>query len=177
MAFPGTDQDALAIVRRDKAQIAINGAYFSMDTLRPIGDIVVDGLQRNYGGMGTVLAIAEDGIAIIQRVPRSKRIDWSRYEMPSEEGGEPQVVRFTTVLGCGPALVLDGQVDVDPQAAGNEESWLCERDEPRWRCLAVHVLSRSNACTRWEETHKHPAGSAKTIAVRAVRDKEAVLPS
>ncbi len=116
--FPGTDQDALAIVRRDKAIIAINGAYFSMDTLKPIGDIVVDGVQRNFGGMGTVLAIAEDGTAIIQRVPRHKRIDWSRYEMPSEVGGEIQMVRFTTVLGCGPALVLDGQVDVNPQAEG-----------------------------------------------------------
>ena len=50
--------------------------------------------------MGTVFAITSGNRAIIRRVQLDHAEDWSKYE---------------TVLACGPALVFDGQIVVDPQ--------------------------------------------------------------
>jgi hypothetical protein len=49
--------------------------------------------------MGTAIAITRDNRVTIRRVVPDRTEDWSRYD---------------TVLACGPALVLAGQIDVDP---------------------------------------------------------------
>jgi exopolysaccharide biosynthesis protein len=91
------------MVARSQPTIAINGSYFSKETLSPIGDIVCGGRKVHSGMMGTALAITEDNQAVIRRVKWGHAEDWSGYE---------------TVLGCGPALVLDGQEDVRPSKEG-----------------------------------------------------------
>lgn len=101
--FPGTDEDFSSMVRRSKAVAAINGAYFGTDNLKPIGDIVIDNKFLSRGSMGTVLAMRLDGTAEMFRVTRHKTMDWQDYRM---------------VLGCGPALVLNGRKDVQAAVEG-----------------------------------------------------------
>ncbi|GAC1390990.1 MAG: hypothetical protein NVSMB31_08160 [Vulcanimicrobiaceae bacterium] len=99
--FPHGAQDFGAMVARSNPVVAINGAYFSRDTLSPIGDIVANGKLLYQGLMGTAFAITSDNRAIIRRVVLDHAENWSEYE---------------TVLACGPALVLGGEIAVDPQA-------------------------------------------------------------
>ncbi len=87
------------LVERTKPVAAINGAYASKTDFRPIGDIVIKGKLVYSGLMGTALAITKDKQVMIRRVRWGHAEDWSAYE---------------TVLSCGPALVLNGQVDVLP---------------------------------------------------------------
>jgi exopolysaccharide biosynthesis protein len=95
--FPGSDEPFDQMVRRTRAFAATNGAYFSKDTKKPIGDIVVGGLQVNTGLMGTAFTLTSDRKPDIIRVVRHRHYGWGLYE---------------TVLACGPALLLDGRTDV-----------------------------------------------------------------
>jgi hypothetical protein len=87
-------------ISRVKPVAAVNGAYASKTDFQPIGDIVIKGRVVYSGMMGTALAITKDNQVTIRRVRWGHAEDWSQYE---------------TVLACGPALVLNGQVDVLPQ--------------------------------------------------------------
>ena len=87
------------MVGRTRPAAAINGAAFCTTSLKPIGDIVVDGRLVNRGLMGTALCLAKDGKASIHRVPWGQTQDWRGFE---------------TVLACGPTLVKHGTVDLDP---------------------------------------------------------------
>jgi exopolysaccharide biosynthesis protein len=98
--FPRRDESFGSMLGRTRPIVAIDGAYFSERTRRPIGDIVVNGRLRYAGMMGTALALTRGGNATIERVVRDHRTDWTGYD---------------SVLGCGPALVLDGRVVVDPR--------------------------------------------------------------
>lgn len=86
-------------IERTKPVVAINGAYASKTDFRPIGDIMIRGKLVYSGMMGTAMAITKDKQVTIRRVRWGHAEDWSAYE---------------TVLSCGPALVLNGQVDVMP---------------------------------------------------------------
>jgi len=101
--FPGRAEPFESMVARAKPTIAINGAYFSKDTLLPIGDIVVNGEQMRKGMMGTAFAVTRDNQATIKRVVWGHAANWSGYN---------------TVIACGPALVLNGKADVQPEAEG-----------------------------------------------------------
>ena len=100
---PGNWEDFETLVSRSKPTFAVNGAYFSKSSLKPIGDIVCRGKLVSSGMMGTALAITKDNEAVIKRVTWGHAADWSDYE---------------TVVGCGPALVLNGRVDVHPEREG-----------------------------------------------------------
>lgn len=100
---PSSAESFDSLVARSKPELAVNGAYFSKDSLKPIGDIVVDGKLVTAGMMGTALAITADNRASIRRVTWGHAADWSGYQ---------------TVVGCGPALVLNGQIDVHPEEEG-----------------------------------------------------------
>jgi uncharacterized protein YigE (DUF2233 family) len=97
MGFPGTAEPFGTLLARHKPTIAVNGAYFSKATLRPIGDIVANGELLHKGLKGTALAITRENEAIIRRVQPNRTQDWSAYD---------------TVLACGPALVLNDEIDV-----------------------------------------------------------------
>lgn len=98
--LPGGDEDFLSMLRRTRPYAAVNGTFFDKETLRPIGDLVSDGRLLHAGRMGTALAITADGKAVIRRVEWGRGQDWSPY---------------TTVLGCGPLLLQNGQIDLDPE--------------------------------------------------------------
>lgn len=53
--------------------------------------------------MGTALAISAGGVPTVRRVVWGHAADW----------GDAQ-----TVLACGPALILNGQIDVQPELEG-----------------------------------------------------------
>lgn len=101
--FPGTDETFSNMVRRSNPTAVINGAYFSKETKKPIGDIVHQGKLVTKGLMGTALTLTSEKKPDIMRVVRHKTTAWGLYE---------------TVLACGPALVLDGRKDVDSQREG-----------------------------------------------------------
>jgi len=101
--FPGTDEPFSQMIKRSGPMAAVNGAYFSKGNLNPIGDIVIDGQIRYRGMMGTAFTLTSEKKPKIMRVIRNKTYAWGAYE---------------TVLECGPALMLDGKVDVDWQAEG-----------------------------------------------------------
>ena len=101
--FPGTDEPFERTVAREHPTIAINGAYFSTTSKRPVGDVVVGGRVLHEGLMGTALAITPDKRVVIRRVTRDRHEDWSGFE---------------TVLCCGPALVLDGRAEPRPTEEG-----------------------------------------------------------
>lgn len=90
-------------IERTHPTAAINGAYASKATLEPIGDIVIGGKRVYQGWMGTALALTKDKQALIRRVKRGHKEDWTGYE---------------TVVACGPALVLDGRIDCFPEEEG-----------------------------------------------------------
>ncbi len=94
------------LLSRSKLTAAVNGAYFSKSTLEPIGDIVIGGRLVNRGWMGTALAVSKTHQVSISRVRRGFGEDWTGYE---------------TVLACGPALVLHGKIDVQPQMEGFQD--------------------------------------------------------
>ncbi len=129
--FPSGDETFTSMVVRAKPLAAINGAYFSTDTKKPIGDIVIGGRVLLQGRMGTALAIRKDRTVDIVRVKFHRTMDWSQYE---------------TVLACGPALLLDGKVDVDPQVEGFTEAKIMQKHARMGvgytkdrRILMVHV--------------------------------------
>ncbi len=97
--FPNRAYSMPKMVTATQPDIAINGAYASKQTLIPIGDVVIRGQKVNTGNMGTVMAITKNKQVLIRRVPYAHTLYWPGYE---------------TVLGCGPALVLDGKADVQP---------------------------------------------------------------
>jgi exopolysaccharide biosynthesis protein len=97
--FPRGDEDFGSLLARYRPIVAVDGAYFSKETLAPIGDVVIDGQVRYQGMMGTALALTRDGEAVIRRVVPDHATDWTGYDV---------------VLACGPALVLNGRIDVDP---------------------------------------------------------------
>ncbi len=97
--FPHANESFADMVSRARPVAAINGTFFDKHTLKPIGDIVISGDVVHQGLMGTALAITVDNEAVIRRVTWGHAENWSRYE---------------TVLACGPTLVKDGRIDLDP---------------------------------------------------------------
>ncbi len=89
-----------AFISRTKPTICVNGEYASKTDFRPIGDIVIKGRLVYSGLMGTAFCITKDKEITVKRVVYGHASDWSAYE---------------TVLACGPALVLNGRVDVLPE--------------------------------------------------------------
>lgn len=103
MGFPGADESFTSMIERARPIAAVNGAYFSTQTLLPIGDIVIGGQLVHSGRMGTALAFDQAGKPDIIRVQRHKTLRWEGY---------------TDVLACGPALIIDGKIDVQHSEEG-----------------------------------------------------------
>ncbi len=94
---------------------AVNGTYFSKTSLHPIGDILIDGKLAHFGGMGTALAFAPDGVDCI-RLPKSRHVDWSDHR---------------AALAAGPLLVWRGFAKPLPGGEGFGDPSLFARAAPR----------------------------------------------
>lgn len=87
-----------SFIKRYQPTAAINGTLFCTQTLKPIGDIVLNGKLVNFGGMGTGLCVAPDNKVCFVPATWQSHTDWSAYE---------------TVVCSGPRLMLGGAIDID----------------------------------------------------------------
>ena len=101
--FPKADETFQSMIARENPTLAVDGAYFDKTTKIPIGDVRERGQTLFEGMMGTCLAIDGLNQCHILRVTKGHAMNWEPYP---------------TVLGCGPALLLNGKVDVDWQTEG-----------------------------------------------------------
>lgn len=104
--MPRGSESLRTLLERTQPTIAVNGAYFCVTGLAPIGEIVVDGIRVSDPGMSTVLALMKNGHAVIRR-------GW--HPTPEERAN------VAAMLTCGPALVLDGKIDCEPEAEGFQD--------------------------------------------------------
>jgi tetratricopeptide (TPR) repeat protein len=100
---PGAAEGFGAMVKRSAPVAAVNGTHFRRMTLKPVGDIVIAGQQRNFGGMGTAMTVIAGNRVAFRRLQWGKRRNWSDHE---------------TVLAAGPMLLTEGKADVRSDAEG-----------------------------------------------------------
>jgi len=130
--FPGTDAPFAELAKGPDVLVAVNGAYFDKGTKLPIGDIVSEGRLLHSGRMGTAFTVSESGDLDIERVVRHRTMRW--------EGKR-------TVFACGPALVLDGEIDVqfasegfrDPHVTGSAQRMAVGYKQDK-TVLFVHIM-------------------------------------
>ncbi|MCE5323900.1 phosphodiester glycosidase family protein [bacterium] len=103
----GRSESFGSFMKRLKPTAAINGTFFCNRSLKPIGDIVIGGNMAHFGGMGTGLCITSDNRVSFVSTTRNHHMDWSKYE---------------TVIACGPRLLTDGSITLDPYGEGFRDS-------------------------------------------------------
>ena len=87
-----------SFIQRLQPTAAINGTFFSKADFKPIGDIVVGGKLRHFGGMGTGLCITPDCRVSFVTANYRRHTDWGGFE---------------TVICSGPKLMRDGRIEID----------------------------------------------------------------
>ena len=112
---PGHDENFAGFISRLHPAAAINGTFFSKRNLLPIGDIVTGRKLAYFGGMGTALAFANDGVDLI-RLPRGRRVDWWEYQ---------------SALAAGPLLVWNGFAKPMPGGEGFGDPHVFAKAAPR----------------------------------------------
>ena len=110
--FPGAAEGLGAMLRRSSPVAAVNGTHFRRMTLKPVGDIVIAGQPRNFGGMGTAMTVTAGNRVAFRRVEWGKQQDWSEFE---------------TVLAAGPTLLTEGKADVQSDAEGFTDPYVTGR--------------------------------------------------
>lgn len=124
----GRSESLGAMMARTTPAAAITGTFFATDSLLPIGDIVIGGELRHFGGRGAALCLAPHpaGRGMIATFrPNAglyRHTDWQGYE---------------TVLAGGMWLVRDGALALAPRAQGFRDPSLF-RPNPR---VAVGVTA------------------------------------
>ncbi len=97
----GTAEPFRQMIDRANPNVAVTGTFFSLDNLQPVGDIVIDGSLVHFGGMGTALCITPTNRADMVTCEWGRHHNWSGYDF---------------VCACGPRLLRNGQVVLDPRA-------------------------------------------------------------
>ena len=97
----GTSEPFRQMIDRANPNVAVTGTFFSLDDLQPVGDIVVDGSLVHFGGMGTALCITPENRATMVTCQWGRHHDWSPFDF---------------VVACGPRLLHDGRVVLNPRA-------------------------------------------------------------
>lgn len=103
VGFPFVAENFSSFLRRSKPVVAVTGTYFCKRTLKPVGDIVINGQQVNFGGMGTAMCITPSNTIVFEDVEWGRHADYSKCK---------------TVLAAGPRLVRDGKIWVYPKEQG-----------------------------------------------------------
>ena len=97
----GSSEPFGRMIDRANPNVAVTGTFFSLDNLKPVGDIVIDVSLVHFGGMGTALCITPDNKAHMVTVTWGRHHDWSPYDF---------------VCACGPRLLSAGNIVLDPHA-------------------------------------------------------------
>ena len=101
--FPHVPEYFGDMVERTDPVAAINGNFFCKRTYKPVGDIVIDGKLVYFGGIGTAMAITKHNKVEFIKVEKYRHMNWSDYK---------------TVISCGPQLLADGKIILDPRSEG-----------------------------------------------------------
>lgn len=110
--FPNRPEHFETMVKRESPIAAINGNFFSTETFRPVGDIVIDGELVHFGGLGTAMAITSKNKIEFIKVEPNRHMNWEGYK---------------AVISCGPKLIEDGKIIVNAKAEGFRDPELFER--------------------------------------------------
>lgn len=110
--FPNRPEQFETMVKRENPVAAINGNFFSTDTFRPVGDIVIDGELVYFGGLGTAMAITPKNKVEFIKVEPNRHMNWDGYK---------------AVISCGPKLIQDGRIVLDAKSEGFKDPELFER--------------------------------------------------
>ncbi len=111
----GHGEEFSAFIERLAPAAAINGTFFDKTTLRPVADIVIDGKLAHFGGMGTAVAFAQDGVDFV-RLPKSQHVDWCDHG---------------AAIAGGPLLVWEGFAKPSPGGEGFGDPAVFARAAPR----------------------------------------------
>lgn len=87
-----------SFMQRFRPTAAINGTFFSKADFKPVGDIVIGGKLRHFGGMGTGLCITPDCRVRFVTANYQHHTDWSGFD---------------TVICSGPKLMRGGRIEID----------------------------------------------------------------
>ncbi|MCL6519995.1 MAG: phosphodiester glycosidase family protein [Armatimonadetes bacterium] len=104
---PGSSEPFQSMISRVHPSAAITGTFFCTRSLRPTGDIVIDGKLVNTGSVGTAVCITYDNQIDFIPLKRLRNIGWKGYE---------------TVLCAGPTLIRGGAIALSPKAEGFYDS-------------------------------------------------------
>lgn len=99
----GTCESFRSMIRRTRPAAAINGTFFCTRTLKPTGDIVIDGRLLWKGYLGTAVAVDYSGGVHFVPTHNTRYYKWYDYDQ---------------VLAAGPTLVLGGKTIVMPKTEG-----------------------------------------------------------
>ena len=97
----GTSEPFRQMIERANPNVAVTGTFFSLNDLQPVGDIVIDGSLVHFGGMGTALCITPSNHAEMVTCEWGRHHDWKPYDF---------------VVACGPRLLREGRVVLDPHS-------------------------------------------------------------
>jgi hypothetical protein len=97
----GTSEPFRQMIDRANPNVAVTGTFFSLDNLRPVGDIVIGGSLVHFGGMGTALCVTPGNKADMVSCQWGRHHDWSAYDF---------------VCACGPRLLQQGRIVLDPHS-------------------------------------------------------------
>ncbi len=96
----GTCESFRSILRRTRPAAAIDGTFFCTRSLKPTGDIVIDGQMIYKGYLGTAIGFGPDNTVSFAS---GANYNWTNYE---------------SVLAAGPSLLLGGKLAVYPWDQG-----------------------------------------------------------
>lgn len=100
------------VVARTGAVVAATGTYFDPATLRPVGDLVIDGRFVHQGFIGTSLAFRSGKSAGVEVRDRARGKKYPGY---------------STVVTAGPRILMGGQWVATPRAEGFRDPSLLGR--------------------------------------------------
>ena len=99
----GTSEGFGSMLSRLQPAAAITGTYFCVNTLIPVGHIVIDGQLLNTGQVGTAVSLTYDNRIEFGGLGSERAVDWTRY---------------SCVVSAGPRLVRNRVAHVAPWAEG-----------------------------------------------------------
>ena len=99
----GTAESFRSMMRRTRPAAAINGTFFCTRSLKPTGDIVVDGQLLWKGFLGTAVTIDANNRVRFLPSRCSSIYKWSDFDR---------------VMAAGPTLIMRGKTIVMPRAEG-----------------------------------------------------------
>ena len=101
--FPHSTESFSSFLSRVRPAAAINGTYFCLSSLKPVGHLVIEGQQVNEGSVGTALTISSKNNPSFILARHNHRENWEDYQ---------------TVVGAGPRLLTEGRITLSPRAEG-----------------------------------------------------------